>query len=59
MNNYRVNVEFAKFSKKFENVAEPKMETVGNVTMLVVEDRNRTYRFNINNIDYYCVEAER
>lgn len=53
---YKVSVEFEKYSKKFENVPEPKLDLSANPNVLIIEDRNRTFRFSMNEVQYYAVE---
>lgn len=53
---YKVSVEFEKYSKKFENVPMPVLDLSTNPNVLIVEDRNRTFRFSMNEVQYYTIE---
>lgn len=53
---YNISVEFEKYSKKFDNVAYPSFENNNGAIALVVEDRNRTYRFSWNQVQYFTTE---
>lgn len=55
-NDYNVTVEFEKYSKKFERVGFPEIQTNGNNTDLIVNDRNRIYHFNMRYIHFWTAE---
>lgn len=54
---YNVTVEFEKFSKRFANVDAPRYEVQGPTTLLVIEDRNRTHHFVLNQVQFFSMEV--
>lgn len=59
MDRYNVNVEFEKYSKKFERVEEPQMMLNNGSSLLVIQDRYRTYYFNMRFVHYWTREEAR
>ena len=53
---YRVNVEFPKFSKKFNCVDKISLDNISGATVLTIKDHRTTYKINWDKVDYFEME---